>query len=57
MLIPIILLVVLIAVVVVAHARRKSGQMSDAAYSNVVSGVSVLVTIAALALLFLRLKG
>jgi hypothetical protein len=57
MLIPIILFVVLVAVVIVANSRRKSGQMSDAAYSRVVSGASVAVTIAALAVLFMRLKG
>ena len=56
MLIPILLFVVLVAVVVVAHSRRKSGRMTDAAYANVVSSASIIVTIAALAVLFLRLR-
>jgi heme/copper-type cytochrome/quinol oxidase subunit 2 len=56
MLIPILLLVVLVAVVAVAHSRRKKGTMSEAAYSKVVSSISIVVTIAALAVLVLRLQ-
>jgi hypothetical protein len=56
MLIPILLLVALIAVVATAHSRRKSGTLSQAAYSKLVSGVSIVVTIAALAVLVSRLQ-
>ena len=56
MLIPILLLVALVAVVAVAHSRRKKGTMSEAAYSKLVSSVSIAVTIAALAVLVLRLQ-
>ena len=56
MLIPILLLVVLIAVVASAHSRRRKGTMSESAYSKLVSGVSVVVTIAALAVLIQRLR-
>jgi hypothetical protein len=57
MLIPIILFVVLVAVVVGANASRKKGAMTQATYSNVVSAVSVVVTIVALLVLYRRLKG
>lgn len=56
MLIPILLLVVLIAVVASAHSMRKKGTMSEAAYSKVVSAVSIVVTVAALAILYIRLR-
>lgn len=56
MLIPILLLVALVAVVAVAHSRRKTGTMSEAAYSKVVSTASIVVTIAALTVLVLRLQ-
>jgi hypothetical protein len=56
MLIPILLLLALVAVVASAHARRKKGTLSEAAYSKLVSGVSIAVTIAALTFLFLSLQ-
>jgi hypothetical protein len=56
MLIPLLLLVALIAVVAIAHSRRKKGTLSEAAYSKLVSGTSIVVTVAALAILFLRLQ-
>lgn len=57
MLIPLLLLAALVAVVASAHSRRKKGTLSEAAYSRLVSGVSIVVTLAALAVLFLRLQG
>lgn len=56
MLIPILLLVALVAVVATANARRKKGTMTEAAYSKLVSSVSIVVTLAALAVLIIRLK-
>lgn len=56
MLIPILLLVVLAAVVMTAHSRRKQGTMTEAAYSRVVSAASIAVTVAALAMLYFRLR-
>jgi hypothetical protein len=56
MLIPILLLVALVAVVVGASSGRKKGTLSEAAYSKLVSGAAIVVTIAALAVLFLRLQ-
>jgi heme/copper-type cytochrome/quinol oxidase subunit 2 len=57
MLIPLVLFVILVAVVVGANASRKKGSMTEAAYSNLVSAVSVVVTIVALVVLYMRLKG
>ena len=45
-----------IAVVASAHAMRKKGTMTEAAYSKLVSGASVVVTVAALAVLYMRLR-
>lgn len=56
MLIPLLLLAALVAVVATAHSRRKKGMLTDAAYSKLVSSVSIVVTIAALAVLFLGLQ-
>jgi hypothetical protein len=56
MLIPILLFVVLLVVVLGAHSMRKKGTMTEATYSTLVSGVSIVVTIAALAILYLRLR-
>ena len=56
MLIPIVLFVILVVVVLAAHSMRKKGTMTEARYSNVVSAVSVVVTVAALAILYLRLR-
>jgi hypothetical protein len=55
--VPVILLVVLIVVVVSANSMKKKGAMTESAYGNLVSILSILVTIAALALLFVRLRG
>lgn len=55
--VPVSLLIVLIVVVVSANSMRKKGSMTESAYSNLVSILSVIVTIAALAVLFMRLKG
>ena len=56
MLIPIFLFVILVAVVLTAHSRRKKGTMTEATYSNLVSAVSVAVTAAALVILYFRLR-
>lgn len=54
---PVILLIVLIVVVISANSMRKKGSMTESAYSTLVSILSILVTVAALVLLFVRLKG
>lgn len=55
--VPVILLVVLIVVVASANSMRKKGAMTESAYSNLVSILSVLVTVVALVFLFMRLRG
>lgn len=57
MYLPITLLIVLLVVVISANSMRKKGSMTEAAYSNLVSILSVIVTVAALVLLYMRLKG
>jgi hypothetical protein len=56
MLMPILLLVVLVVVVAGANSSRKKGRLSESAYTKLVSGAAIAVTIAALAVLVLRLK-
>jgi hypothetical protein len=57
MYLPITLLIVLLVVVISANSMRKKGSMTESAYSNLVSILSVIVTVAALLLLYMRLKG
>ena len=51
------LLVILVAVVVYANGERKKGAMSDSTHQNLVSAVSIIVTIVSLAVLVMRLRG
>ena len=55
--VPILLLVVLVVIVATAASMKKKGSMTDSAYQTLVSVSSVIVTIAALVMLFLRLRG
>jgi hypothetical protein len=51
------LLVGLVAVVLFANSRKKAGTMSDSAHQNLISACSIVVTIAALSVLVMRLRG
>jgi hypothetical protein len=51
------LLVALVAVVLFANSQRKKGAISDAAHQTLVSVCSIVVTIAALVVLIVRLRG
>ena len=51
------LLVALVAVVVVANARKQKGELSDSAHQLLISAFSIVVTLVALAVLFRRLRG
>ena len=51
------LLVVLVAVVLFANAQKKKGVMSESAHQTFVSAAAILVTITALAVLVMRLRG
>lgn len=57
MLIPIILLAVLLVVVVSANSMKKKGAMTESAYQTLVSVSSIVVTVGALIVLFLRIRG
>lgn len=56
-LVPIVLLAVLAVVVVGANSMRKNGTMTESSYQTLVSVSSIIVTIAALTVMFLRLRG
>jgi hypothetical protein len=56
-LVPIILLAVLLVVVLSANSMKKKGSMTESAYQSLVSVCSVVVTIAALVVLFFRIRG
>jgi uncharacterized membrane protein len=51
------LLAGLIAVVVYANSRRKKGAMSDSAHQTLISASAIVVTLAALVVLVMRLRG
>jgi hypothetical protein len=53
---PIILLGVLFVIVFGANSMKKKGQLSESGYQNLLSISSILVTIGALLLLFVRLR-
>ena len=54
--VPIILLAVLLVVVIAANSMKKKGTMTEQAYGTLVSVLSIVVTIGALIVLFLRLR-
>lgn len=51
------LLVALVVVVLFANSRKKSGAMTESTHQTVISICSIVVTIAALGVLVMRLKG
>lgn len=55
--VPIALLAVLLIVVFAATSMKKKGSMTESAYQNLVSVISIVVTVAALVVLFMRLRG
>ena len=57
MLVPLILLAVLIGIVVTASSMKKKGTMTESTDQTVVSVASIIVTVAAVAMLILRLRG
>jgi hypothetical protein len=54
---PIILLGVLLVIVFGANAMKKKGQLSESGYQNVLSISSIIVTIGAVLLLYMRIRG
>lgn len=55
--VPIILLAVLLVVVISGNSMKKNGSMSESAYQNLVSVSSVVVTVAALVVMYMRIRG
>ena len=55
--VPVIMLIALIVVVIGGNSMKKKGSMSESAYQNLVSVASVIVTVAALAVVYLRMRG
>jgi len=55
--VPIILLAVLLVVVISGNSMKKKGSMSESTYQALVSVSSVVVTIAALVVMYLNIKG
>ena len=55
--VPVVLLIVLFVVVISANSMKKKGSMTESAYGNLVSILSIVVTVAALVVLFMRLRG
>lgn len=51
------LLVALVAVVLFANSQKKKGAMSESTHQTVISTCSIIVTIAALGVLVMRLRG
>jgi uncharacterized protein YybS (DUF2232 family) len=57
MILPIVLLAVLLVVVIGANSMKKKGTMTESAYQTVISVCSIIVTVAALGVLFMRVRG
>lgn len=57
MLLPLILLGALILIVMTANSMKKKGTMTESTYQTLVSVASIIVTVAAVAMLYLRLRG
>lgn len=55
--IPIILLAALLVIVFAANSMKKKGRLTESGYQNVLSVSSIIVTIAALLMLWVRLRG
>ena len=55
--VPIILLAVLLVIVISANSMKKKGTMTESAYQTLVSVCSIIVTIAALFVMFVRMHG
>jgi len=55
--VPIVLLAVLLVIVISANSMKKKGTMTESAYQTLVSVCSIIVTIAALFVMFVRMRG
>lgn len=55
--VPIILLAALLVIVISGNSMKKKGSMSESTYQNLVSVSSLIVTLAALVVMYLRMGG
>jgi membrane-associated PAP2 superfamily phosphatase len=55
--VPIILLAALLVVVVGANSMKKKGTLTESGYQTLISVTSIIVTIAALVVMFVRMRG
>jgi len=55
--VPIILLAALFVVMWAANSMKKKGSMTESAYQTLISVCSIIVTIAALTVMFVRMRG
>lgn len=55
--VPIILLAALLIIVISGNTMKKKGAMTESAYQNLVSVSSITVTIVALVVMYLRIRG
>jgi len=55
--VPIILLAALLVVVINGNSMKKKGTMTDSTYQTLVSASSIIVTLAALAIMYMRIRG
>ena len=56
-LVPVGLLAVLLIIVISGNSMKKKGSMSESAYQSLVSVSSIVVTIAALVVMYMRIRG
>jgi hypothetical protein len=55
--VPIILLAALFVVMWAANSMKKKGSMTESSYQTLISVCSIIVTIAALTVMFARMRG
>ena len=55
--VPIVLLAALLVVVIAGNSMKKKGAMTESTYQSLVSVSSIVVTLAALAVMYMRMRG
>ena len=55
--VPVVLLAALLVVVIGANSMKKKGTLTESGYQTLISVTSIIVTIAALVVMFVRIRG
>lgn len=55
--VPVVLLAALLVVVIGANSMKKKGTLTESGYQTLISVTSIIVTIAALVVMFARIRG